>query len=485
MDCVEKIITNVRQLLPKNKFARGVSVLVGGTAGSQLLMVLASPFLTRLYTPEDFGLLAVYAGLLSVCTVIACLRYEIAIPLPERDQEAANVVALCLIVLTVMTALSSVVILFAGKWIAKALRTPLLAKFFWLLPLGIFFAGIYQIFNLWTLRTKQFSNIASTKIKQSITMIALQLLGSKFGAISLLAGQAAGHSAGGLTLGKLALSRPEFRTLNFQSIVFTIKRYRHFPMFSTAASLLNTAGSQLPPILFAALFNPAAAGLYTLADRVLGTPLSVLGAATGNVFFSNAAEAYRDGRLGLLVASVHEKLAHIAMPLMIIMVVAAPELFAFIFGEPWRQAGVLARLMVPWLYMVFITSPFSSIFSIMELQHRDVIFQILLVIIRTLAIVVGSFYQSLFLTVALFSAGSTLCWIAFLIWMSLSSGNAWYAIITPTVKSFLWGLLVVLPLLVAMCLTDNIYIKALFFILTLILATTRYIFLYRTHNKAI
>jgi len=75
----------LRRLLPKNAFVRSVSVLVGGTAGAQILLVLAAPLLTRLYTPEDFGLLAVYASLLALIGVISSLRYELAIPLPEDD----------------------------------------------------------------------------------------------------------------------------------------------------------------------------------------------------------------------------------------------------------------------------------------------------------------------------------------------------------------------------------------------------------------
>ena len=56
---IQRVKTHLRRLLPKNAFARGVSVLVGGTAGAQLLTILAAPLLTRLYGPEDFGLVAV------------------------------------------------------------------------------------------------------------------------------------------------------------------------------------------------------------------------------------------------------------------------------------------------------------------------------------------------------------------------------------------------------------------------------------------
>jgi O-antigen/teichoic acid export membrane protein len=92
-----------RALLPQNAFARGVSVLVGGTAGAQLITVLAAPLLTRLYSPEDFGLVAVCASLLALIGVISSRRYELAIPLPDDDVEEANVAMLSLLLVAMTT----------------------------------------------------------------------------------------------------------------------------------------------------------------------------------------------------------------------------------------------------------------------------------------------------------------------------------------------------------------------------------------------
>ena len=137
----------LRRLLPKNAFARGVSVLVGGTAGAQVLLVLAAPLLTRLYSPEDFGLLAVYASLLALIGVISSLRYELAIPLPEDDGEAANVAVLCLILVVISTILTGVLVLLMGSVIAAALGVPTLAGYLWLLPVGVLLTGFYSLFN--------------------------------------------------------------------------------------------------------------------------------------------------------------------------------------------------------------------------------------------------------------------------------------------------------------------------------------------------
>lgn len=474
-----KAVSVIRKLLPKNQFARGVSVLVGGTAGSQLLMVLAAPLLTRLFSPEDFGVLAVYAGLLALFTVIASLRYQLAIPLPEDAQEAASVVVLCLLSVTSISLLSGLVVLFAGANIAAWLGVPALADYFWLLPAGVLFAGVYQVFNYWAIRNKQFPAIASTRLKQALTMLSIQLAGYKLGPVALLGGQAAGQGVGGFQLGRLASQQSQLRQVKLSDVLVAAKRYRHFPIFSTWSGLFNTAGQQMPPLMFAALFNPAAAGLYALAHRVLAMPMSVIGSAIGNVFVANAAEAHREGRLAPLVASVHEKLAHIAMPPAIVLLVAGPELFAMVFGPNWRSAGEFAQWMAPWLYMVFITSPLSTLFSVLEKQRQGMLFQMLLFVVRLASIVIGASTGDLMTTVALFSLGSMLCWVGFLTWITINSGNAATSLIKPTATAFAWAFLCAAPLAISQWAMQGEYLWLLALASTSLLIAARFIYLLR------
>lgn len=143
----ESLKISFLRVLPKGGFARGVSVLAGGTAGAQILLLLAAPLLTRLYTPEDYGLLAVHGSLLAIIGVVASLRYELAIPLPEENQEAANVVVLCLLLLVVTSLLTAVLVFFFADPIASLLGVPKLATYFWLLPVGGLIIGAYSAFN--------------------------------------------------------------------------------------------------------------------------------------------------------------------------------------------------------------------------------------------------------------------------------------------------------------------------------------------------
>lgn len=221
----------LRKILPKSQFARGVSVLIGGTAGAQLLAVLATPLLTRLYGPEDFGVLAVFTAMLAFFTVISAGRYELAIPLPESDQDAAHVTVLGFALVLCTTLIAAVVFLVWPQQIAKAINAPQLAGYLWLIPFGVFFLGSYQVFSSWAVRKKQFSELAKTRVYQSISTLAIQLGGHALGPLALLFGHAAGQGVGAGGLAHAALKRPELQQVSLPGMRAQARRYKNFPIF--------------------------------------------------------------------------------------------------------------------------------------------------------------------------------------------------------------------------------------------------------------
>lgn len=405
------------RLLPKGRFVRGVLALSTATAIGQAIAILTSPVITRLYSPEDFGVLAVYSSYLGIIIVIASLRYELAIPLPRSDGSAANVLALSLVNLAGVTALTGLVVALFGKRIVVWSNTPQLISYIWLLPLGVLLGGAYQAFNYWAIRKRAFTRLARTKIQQgagsAVIKIALGL--AQFGTIGLLLGNIVGQAAGlvSLLFGALREDVVALKRIRRTRIRWTARRYRDFPLYSTWSAVANTAGSQLPLLLFSALFSPTVAGLYMLGHRVLHMPMNLLGTSIGQVFHANAAEARRDNRLGVLTLKAFEALVRISFGPMVLLAVVAPQLFTFFFGQEWKMAGVYAQWMIPWLVIVFITSPISTLVSVMEKQKQGLIFQISLLVIRSSAIIIGSRLDDPILAVACYSLSSLLVWAVF------------------------------------------------------------------------
>ncbi|RTR05033.1 lipopolysaccharide biosynthesis protein [Halomonas nitroreducens] len=382
MRVLSRLASPVRRLLPTNAFARGVGVLVGGTAGAQLLMLLAAPVLTRLYGPDDFGLLAVFTACLALFTVVAAGRYELAIPLPEADHEAACLALLGMVCVLLTAGLALLAVLLWSAPLAALLGAPGLVDYLWLLPVGVAFVGSYQVFNKWAVRTQRFSHVARTRIWQALGTLGIQVGASGLGPVALLGGQAVGQGVGTTGLTLAALRHPAFRRVSLAGMARQAWRHRRFPLYSTWTGLFNTGSLQLAPIVLVALFGAPVAGLYALTLRILTMPVSLVGNAIGSVFLAHAAQARRDGELAGLVGGLHRKLAILGIPPLVALMVVGPELFAVLFGEQWRKAGLYAQWMLPWIYIQFQWSPLSMLASVLELQRDALVAQLGMLVAR-------------------------------------------------------------------------------------------------------
>ncbi len=383
----------VARIVPKSRFARSASLLAGGAAAGQAVVVLASPILTRLYSPEDFGVLAVFASMLSILGIVASLRYQLAIPLPKSDVEAASVTALSAVVVTCMAMLAAAIAIPLRQTISESLNTPLLADYMGLLPLGLWLMGMYEVLNYWAIRKKAFGTIAQTKLTQSIGMIGVQIGGYTLGPIALLIGRIVGHAAGlaklGATLKKDGNCFTEVRTSGIKKV---LKRYRSFPLVSTWSGLSSAGGSQLPPIMIAIIIGPASAGLYALTHRVLSLPVGVISKSMGDVFYGEAIEAKSNGVLGHLVADIYSKMVAASLPIAILLFVSAPEVFPVLFGENWAQAGELASWMSFWIFFQFVTTPPGRVFLILERHGYALLFQLAFLMTTVVSIVIGGLW---------------------------------------------------------------------------------------------
>jgi O-antigen/teichoic acid export membrane protein len=389
--------------------------LAAGTAFAQLLLVLAVPVLTRLYTPADYGALAVYSSTLTVLLVAASLRYETAIPLPDDEQVAGALLGLSVMLLVVLSMFVALLVWLAGDAFVAAVKAPALRPYLWLLPLGFFGAGMYQVLSYWAIRKREFGRIARTKLTQGIGQVVAQVgLGlAGAGAPGLLVGDVIGRVAGGGGLALLAVrERPRVR-LSRATLVSVANRYRRFPLFTIWAGLLNVGSLQLPSILFSAAFGAAAAGLYALSFKTLVLPTMLVGQAVGQVFLSRASVAARDPeRLRHLTERTALTLFGGGLPVFGMVALGGPQLFATVMGAQWEAAGRYAQLLAPWFVVWLVSSPLSGLLSVREWQVSALGFSALEFALRLGALVIGARRGSPVLAVALLSASGVLISVA-------------------------------------------------------------------------
>ncbi len=143
-----------------SSFASDVLKLVGGTTFAQALAILAVPVLTRIYAPEAFGVAALSTAITGIVAVISGLRYELAIMLPEKDEDAANVLGLSLLIVAGMSALMGLVVWLGQEWLVRLLNAPGLAPYLWLAQIAVFLSGTFLALNGWNSRTKRFGRLS-------------------------------------------------------------------------------------------------------------------------------------------------------------------------------------------------------------------------------------------------------------------------------------------------------------------------------------
>ena len=300
------------------------------------------------------------------------LRFELAIPLPKEDDTAIHIVILSLIIVIIFGFVTGLIIFPSQVFISNFLRTDVISNYLWILPFGVVFNGFYKVFTYWNIRKKLFSVITTSKLNRAFSDIGMKLALFQLNEFALIFGDLIGVLFGNLKLSNSIIRNFRFKNINWLLIKKLAIRYRRFPIFSTWAGFANTAGLQLPPLMFASLFSPAAAGIYTVTHRILNTPMSLIGNSVGQVFLSNASSAYREGRLNLLVNKLYSKLSQIGFPITLLVMLGAPKFSTIVFGENWSEIGLFARYLSPWLYTVFVCSPMSTIFVVLEKQKEFV-----------------------------------------------------------------------------------------------------------------
>lgn len=375
------------QALSRLGFLRAVGVLVGGTAVAQIITVLALPILTRLYSPADFSVLAVYSAIQGIISVVACLRLEIAIPMPEHDEDAASLLVLSLCSCTVITALAVLSIWVFPAYIVGALNQPEIEPFLWLLPIGIWVSGMYAAFQLWATRKKKFVSIATTRITQA-TGGAMVKLGfgwfTASGPFGLLLGQVISSGVGLLKLGLTALKNDGvvLHKVSFASMRQVFKVYDRFPKYSTFEAFSNAAAMQIPIIIIAAKAAGSDAGHLLLATSAMGLPIGLIGAAVSHVYLSRASDEMRAGRLAGFTSKIIGSLAKSGVGPLIYIGLISPVIFQLIFGKEWQRAGELVAWMTPWFIAQFLSSPISMAMHVTGNQRAALKLQIFGLVLR-------------------------------------------------------------------------------------------------------
>lgn len=437
------------RLLPKGSAIRHISLVAGGTTIAQGINIATMPLLSRIYSPADFGVMAVFVSVTSILVEISGLRYHFAIPLPKHERYANALVILSFVLQALFVVFISLVLFVFGKPILSELSMDVLMPYRLLIPVGVAGMGTYLILTYWAIRKKLFSTIGRTRVTQSLSGVLTKMALGVFGfrPIGLLLGSVVSQAGGISTLSLGLIKGKGFPKPVRSDIKRVAVRYRKFPIYSTWTGMLNTVGRQIMPILLVSFYTPHVAGLFSMAQNLLHLPSAFIGQAIGQVFLQRASVARHQGSLKDLSMRTYTILLRMGLFPILLLAFFAPPVFSYVLGGKWLEAGYFARVLGPWIAFSFAYSPMSNLYSILDRQAAGLIFEIFYIAARVLAFWVGTAFGGPLLAAAFFGiVGFTVLFFR-MNYILAAAGNDMRHILKTNMRVFLeTGLLLALPI---------------------------------------
>jgi O-antigen/teichoic acid export membrane protein len=355
----------LRSEMVKNSFT-----LISGTVIAQIIPVALQPLLRRIFTPEDFGVFAIYMSLLGMLAAFSSLKYETTLVLPKRDKDANNLLVGSILVVFGFSILFLILIFFLKSFIIDYFNfPPSISKWMFLLPLSAFIFASYQVMNYWLIRKKRFKASAINKVLRRSTEGTAQ---TGFGFSMVSSGLIIGNLLGDIVnffSGIYQIRKNSFtlKVVSFRRIFYLLYRYKEFPIYSGLPSFLNTVSLLIPVLIITRFFDEEIAGFYSLSQMVLALPLALVSVSVSQVLLQQISEKIKTSNsIRSTVSILALVLTSLSIPFLLIVLLFGEVLFDLFFGIEWRQSSDITQLLIYAYALKFIVSPLSVVFIALE-----------------------------------------------------------------------------------------------------------------------
>lgn len=355
---------------------KGMKTLALGSGISKIIGILSIPILTRLYSPEDFGVLAIYTAIITMLAPIITLRYVLALPLPRHDGMAFNLLMLSTGLMLITCLIVNMFLWMFGGDILPIFSMEVLIPWWWLISLGLLGSVTYEMLTLWATRKRDYRAISKTNIGQSITGSLTKIILGLFGLnpFGLLVGQVVIQGGGSGSLLKIYSQdfKKNWRHLRWSRMLKMAWAHRGFPIYRVPSQFLMLLAGQAPLLFIAAMYDSNTTGQLGLALMALGFPLKLFGNTLAKAFYAEAANlgSKQPDKIRVMLISVVKRLAIFAVPPTLVLLVFGQEIFTLSFGEEWRLAGTFSEILAIYLFFQFMQTPVAHVFYIFEGQKQ-------------------------------------------------------------------------------------------------------------------
>lgn len=353
------------------KTINGVFTLFKGNIWTQLIPVLFSPILTRIFSPSDFGIFAIYVSLVSILAIFATAKYESAIVLTKSTKEAISILSLILLIASIVLIFSVVLIMLNIESLSRIFSFNEASYILYFIPITVFLIACYQALNFYANKCEKYTSI-------SFSMVLATLSSSFFNVIVgfLTSGGATVMIVSNILMRVVSITLLvkskskrlylQIRSIKWHDILNSAKKYKEFPLYTLPQSFVYQGSTQMPVLFIANLFSTTILGYFNIAYRIITIPISIATNSLGRVYFQQASKMYAGNKQDLYKYTVQISLGLLILSCSVgyILYEYLPSIFAFVFGETWREAGYIAQYLLVYIVLAFAISPVSQLYFV-------------------------------------------------------------------------------------------------------------------------
>ena len=408
----------------KSSGVRNFTKLLSANVVAQVIGLVVYPILTRMYAPEDFGLLNLFLSIGGVLALIAVAEYHYAIVLPKDEKDAVGVFHVGLLLLLFVVLLIGVSVLFSDT-ISFVFKTPSLSSVYYLLPSYVFFIGFWNLLNYWCVRQQRFGQISIYQISQSVISSVVKII---FGIQNILRVGMVYSVVLAPMISILLVLVGGWRKINplfkfsWSNICQQAAKYKNFPLYVMPRGLLNALGGNLPTLLLTPYFGLVEIGFFGMALTLSFRPINIVCSSLYQVLYQKVTDKVNESKGVLsLIRNFLMQIGVVTLLLFGMLYVVMPYIVSFLLGTEWIIVSDYIRIFLPWLFFVVLNTSLSFLPDVFGKQSIYLLFEILYILVRLLALIIGVRMNSMHAALFLFSMiGAVillieLCWFIYMV----------------------------------------------------------------------
>lgn len=356
---------------------KSLKTLIKGSLIANLITIIISPLITRLYSPHEFGVYTLFITIITLFGPILNMKYDMAIVNSKEKKEEFNLITIAFLI-GLFTSVTISIFYSIYVWLVTDI------KYYICLTICLFLLIITSINNvLVSINNKQqeyklMSNV--TIIKSLSNSFFSSIFGFlKFSFYGLITAQIISLING--TYKQSEFIRKKFSDFSFVSIREIKENFQkniNFMFFTASAAFLTTSIYSSIILFITYEYDAKELGFYSLGYRILGLPFSIISLNVAKVFYERAVKNKKEFRKTF--KETLKVLLFVITPIILAIAIAAPLSFGYIFGSEWRKAGIFILILSPMFFTKLISESLNTTYIVMNKQNLEFYYQIILLI---------------------------------------------------------------------------------------------------------